>query len=81
MTTRSPSIEDREANEFAMQLLMPDAWLAKDIADLGGVDIEDGEAIGKLAKKYGVSATLMTVRIGQLMRWKYGSLKAKGAAS
>jgi Zn-dependent peptidase ImmA (M78 family) len=67
MTGSDPVTRDieREANEFAMELLMPTAWLRRDLKD--GIDIEDAAAIHKLAKKYGVSDTLMTLRIGQLM--------------
>lgn len=57
---------DREANAFAMELLMPEEWLRADLAKLGGVDIEDEQRIGRLAKKYGVSSPVMILRIAQL---------------
>lgn len=57
----------REANAFAMALLMPEDWLRQDVAKMGGVDIEDDEKVGKLAKKYRVSIQVMTLRLGQLM--------------
>lgn len=60
-------VEDAEANHFAMCLLMPADMLRLDIRAMGGVDIEDGKAIAKLASKYRVSLTLMAVRIGWLM--------------
>lgn len=60
------SVEEREANYFAMALLMPEDWVRADIKKLGGVDIADGQQIAQLAKKYKVDATLMTVRIAQL---------------
>ncbi len=60
------SIVEREANHFAMALLMPEAWLRADIKKLGGIDIADDLEIEKLAKKYKVSTTLMTMRIAQL---------------
>lgn len=57
---------EAEANAFAMELLMPREWLLADIKKLGGVDIEDEKAMARLAKKYGVSLTVMALRIGQL---------------
>lgn len=61
---------DKEANDFAMALLMPEEWLRKDLQALRGVDIEsdvDGK-IQRLAKKYKVSTNIMILRIGQLLR-------------
>jgi Zn-dependent peptidase ImmA (M78 family) len=58
---------EREANEFAMDLLMPTDLMLADLAALGGVDIEDSPAIAKLARKYRVSEQVMTIRIGQLI--------------
>lgn len=58
--------KEAEANAFAMELLMPREWLLADIKKLGGVDIEDERAMARLAKKYGVSLTVMALRIGQL---------------
>lgn len=59
-------IED-EANEFAMHLLMPTEFLKAELAKLGGFDIEDEKAVQKLAKKFGVSQQIMTLRLGQLL--------------
>ncbi len=58
-------IEEREANLFAMELLMPRAFLLADIEKMGGVDIEDDAAMTKLAKRYKVSVTIMAIRLGQ----------------
>ncbi len=60
-------IEEREANLFAMELLMPRAFLVADIEKMGGVDIEDDAAMTKLAKRYKVSITIMAIRLGQLL--------------
>lgn len=57
---------DEEANEFAMELLMPEVWLRRDIKALGGIDIEDEPAVNKLAKRYRVSPNVMVLRIGML---------------
>jgi Zn-dependent peptidase ImmA (M78 family) len=61
------AVDEAEASHFAMCLLMPADWLRADIRLMGGVDIEDGRDIDKLARKYRVSPTLMAVRIGWLM--------------
>lgn len=61
-------IEEREANLFAMELLMPRAWLLADIEKMGGVDLEDDTAMTNLAKRYKVSVTVMALRIGSLVR-------------
>ena len=57
---------EAEANAFAFELLMPEAWLKRDIGP-DGIDIEDDKRIAKLAQKYRVSVSVMTLRIGQLM--------------
>ena len=62
----SNDIIEREANLFAMELLMPAEWVRADVSKMGGVDLADGAGIEKLAKKYKVDACLMTFRIAQL---------------
>lgn len=59
---------DDEANQFAMELLMPERFLRDDLAKID-FDIEsgqEGEGVKRLAKKYKVSELLMAQRIGQL---------------
>jgi Zn-dependent peptidase ImmA (M78 family) len=53
-----------EANAFAMELLMPEEWIKRDIK---GIDLLDTRAVEALAKRYQVSVPLMSFRIGQLM--------------
>lgn len=60
------TMED-QANAFAFELLMPADWLRRDVAEMGGVDIENDAAIARLAKRYRVSVQVMTLRLGQLM--------------
>lgn len=60
-------IIEHEANQFAIELLMPRKWLLSDLKKMGGIDIQDDAAITKLAKRYKVSLQLMTLRIGQLI--------------
>lgn len=59
-------LREQEANCFAAHLLVPSAMLRKELAKLGGVDLAgDGKDVAKLARKFGVSTTLMAVRIGE----------------
>ena len=58
---------DEEANAFAMELLMPEAWLRRDVAKMGGIDIEDDKKVKKLAERYRVSVQAMTLRLGQIL--------------
>ena len=58
---------DSEANAFAMELLMPENWLRRDVAKMGGIDIEDDKKVKKLAERYKVSVQAMTVRLGQIL--------------
>jgi Zn-dependent peptidase ImmA (M78 family) len=58
-------VMEREANLFAMELLMPTAFMMEDLKD--GIDIEDSKEIARLAKRYKVSEQLMSMRIAQLM--------------
>jgi len=56
---------EREANEFAMHLLVPDKFLAKENLDF---DLADDEGLAKLAKKYQVSMGVMMIRIEQFRK-------------
>lgn len=58
---------DREASLFAMELLMPYDFLMADLEKAGGVDLEDDYAVGKLAKKYKVSHSVMAICLGMLI--------------
>lgn len=59
---------DREANYFAVCLLMPADMLKRDVATMypDGLDLVDGKEIKTLAKRYQVSVTLMTARLMEL---------------
>lgn len=67
MNGSTTSVEEAEANHFAMCLLMPRDWVRRDIQTMGGIDPMDAKAIKKLADRYGVAPSLMAVRIGQVM--------------
>lgn len=60
-------IEHREANYFAMCLLMPERFVMAEIAKMGGrVDFADDDQIAALAKKFKVSVTMMALRLGMI---------------
>jgi len=70
MTERSASPDaamEREANAFAMALLMPSAWVRADVelirCEHGGLD-EDH--VVQLARRYQVSVVMMTLRLCDL---------------
>jgi Zn-dependent peptidase ImmA (M78 family) len=54
-----------EANQFAAELLMPEAWIAAEIRGQH-LDIESDDVIGSLAQKFGVSVLSMTHRLTSL---------------
>ncbi len=55
--------EEREANLFAAELLMPVRFLKDDIGGVSQLDAEDEGEIRELARKYQVSAQAMTFRL------------------
>lgn len=57
---------DREANEFAFALLMPEEIVKREVAKMGGIDIEDDVKLTKLAKLFKVSLQVAAIRLGQL---------------
>lgn len=59
---------EREANQFAMELLMPRKFVEAELAKAGRIDMEDEIAIARLAKKFKVSVPIMTIRLGQIIR-------------
>jgi Zn-dependent peptidase ImmA (M78 family) len=58
--------EEIEANKFAAELLMPESFLRADIAELGQIYADDERAISELARRYGVSAQAMAIRLSSL---------------
>lgn len=60
--------QDREANEFAMALLMPEGLLRREVQRIGGLDLCDDDAVKKLARMFGVPQALLAIRLGQLMK-------------
>ena len=63
---------EREANLFAMELLMPYDMLKRDVAEIGGIDPEGSDEKSRhqlkyLAKRYKVSEQVMMFRLGQIL--------------
>jgi Zn-dependent peptidase ImmA (M78 family) len=65
-SSQGTDIEEKEANLFAAELLMPAGLLAKDAEKIGAFDVEDEEVIQELAEKYGVSTQAMSFRLAYL---------------
>jgi Zn-dependent peptidase ImmA (M78 family) len=55
--------DEREANYFAMHLLVPSKMLQADLQGDFSLNLFDDDRLDKLAKKYGVSRTVMFLRI------------------
>lgn len=51
-------------NRFASELLVPTDFLRQDLDDIT-LDVEDQSQIERLAKRYKVSVTMMTIRINR----------------
>ena len=58
--------EEKEANLFAAELLMPAKFLENDISNIGTFDLFNEEIIQALAVRYVVSTQAMTFRLGYL---------------
>ena len=58
--------QDIEANAFAMELLMPEDFIRRDLEKSGGIDLEDDAAIARMAKRYRVTPAAMIVRLSSL---------------
>ncbi|KAM3108257.1 ImmA/IrrE family metallo-endopeptidase [Phormidesmis sp. 146-33] len=56
-----------EANAFAAELLMPAAFLERDLENVSHIDVVDEDPIfNELVEKYGVSKRSMTLRLSHL---------------
>lgn len=60
------NVEEKEANLFAAELLMPARFLDRDIDRIDAVDLNDESIIAGLAVHYGVSTQAMTFRLAYL---------------
>ena len=59
-------IENKEANYFAMHLLMPTEFLLRDTKD--GFDLTDDAAVKRMADRYKVPVALMALRLSEILR-------------
>jgi len=59
-------VEEKEANLFAAELLMPASFIEQDLANLETLDLLDDEGLKILADKYKVSTTALTFRLAYL---------------
>lgn len=55
--------EDREANLFAMALLMPEEMIRREAKLLSAIDLLEDKSIKPLADKFNVSIILMVIRL------------------
>ena len=65
-SSQGTDIEEKEANLFAAELLMPAHFLKDDVEEIGTIDVMDEEVLQELAAKYGVSTQAMTFRLTYL---------------
>jgi Zn-dependent peptidase ImmA (M78 family) len=65
-SSQGTNLEEKEANLFAAELLMPAQFLADDMEKLGAFDLLDEEVLQDLASRYQVSAQAMTFRLTYL---------------
>ena len=72
MASQGTDLEEREANLFAAELLMPEKFIAHDLEKIEELDLEDDALMKRLAKSYGVSVQALTFRLAYL---RYVSLE------
>ena len=65
LSSQGTDVEEMEANTFAACVLMPRAFLEEDPEAF--VELEDPVAVSLLAKRYGVSAHAMSLRLANLL--------------
>jgi Zn-dependent peptidase ImmA (M78 family) len=70
LSSQGTDVEEMEANLFAAELLMPEAWLKTDVNNLEPFDVEGepkgNDVVKQLASLYGVSAQAMGIRLSTL---------------
>lgn len=65
-SSQGTDLEEKEANLFAAEILMPQKFLERDVQRIGTIDLMDEDVIRELAEEYGVSAQAMTFRLTYL---------------
>jgi Zn-dependent peptidase ImmA (M78 family) len=66
LSSKGTDEHEVEANFFAAELLMPSAFIARDMADYEGRDLVEDKVVEKLAKKYKVSEQALVIRLTNL---------------
>lgn len=59
-------LEEKEANLFAAELLMPARFLKRDVDEIGTLDLVEEDVLRDLAERYEVSPQAMTIRLAYL---------------
>jgi Zn-dependent peptidase ImmA (M78 family) len=67
---RGDDADEKEANLFAAELLMPANLITDDIRRIGVLDLHDERRIEDLAKSYQVSTQAMTIRLQQVATFR-----------
>jgi Zn-dependent peptidase ImmA (M78 family) len=65
-STTGENEEEKEANLFAAELLMPAQFIQEELAEIELLDLENDSVISSLADKYNVSRQAMTFRLSYL---------------
>jgi Zn-dependent peptidase ImmA (M78 family) len=65
-SSKGTSPEEMEANLFAAELLIPEAFLSRDMKEAGSFNFPEDDRVAELAKKYRVSQQAMTIRLTTL---------------
>jgi Zn-dependent peptidase ImmA (M78 family) len=60
--------EDNEANLFAMELLMPEGFVRREVTKMRHFDICNDKHMKAMADKFKVSQSVMAIRFGQLYK-------------
>ena len=64
--TKQDKEQEREANLFAIALLMPAKFIHEDMQGQLPLDLENDKRIKSMAKRYGVTEQMMTSRMVNL---------------
>lgn len=65
-SSKGISVEEKEANLFAAELLMPANFLKQDVPEIDLLDLFDEDGLKNLAEKYQVSIQALTFRLAYL---------------
>jgi len=66
LSSQGTDIDEREANLFAAELLMPRHFIAKDLANIREIDLINDDFAKALADRYGTSSQAMLFRLANL---------------